>query len=137
MTENNAADPAAAFVEKKPTITLGGKEYPIGEFTLGDQERMQPLFLALSDDTLAGSAARTTLIWIALKADDPVKWQTVEIVRSLRRVKFPEIMAAVKVVCKESGLAWAEAPAPGEAKPGTEPAAIPSTSGTGPSDSQS
>lgn len=120
-----------------PMITLGGVKYPIGEFTVGDQERLQPLFAAMGDDTYASSQARTTIIWIGLKAADPVKWAEIATLRDLKGVKQPELMAALRVVCIASGLNWKEkkAPdadtAPGEAKPVTEPAPAISQDGTG------
>jgi len=115
-----------------PTVILGGEKIPFGEFTYGDQERLATLFSRMAEDTQEGAQARTTITWMALRNADPVRFETVEQVRSLKKVKTPEVQEALRVICVASGLKWGHAE-PGEAKPAAPAAETPnpSSSGTG------
>ncbi|OGT54656.1 MAG: hypothetical protein A3E01_09905 [Gammaproteobacteria bacterium RIFCSPHIGHO2_12_FULL_63_22] len=116
------------------TITLGGQEYPFGDFTLGDIEELQPLFALIGDDSRQGAQARTTIIWMALRTANPNL--TVAQVRAIPRFKIPEILPAIRKIAIASGLEWQDEPKDppaGEAKPVASPGEQASQTGTSPS----
>jgi len=91
------------------TFELGDREFPISGFTIGELQRLIPLFAAGGIETPAGTDAMATAIHIAVKSSVPE--MTFDELQQTRGATLPQMLAAYQKIGVAIGYFQRKAPA--------------------------
>lgn len=103
-------------------VTLGGKEFPLGDFTLDQVSRISVLLPAIGEvQTQPQAAARNTVVHIGLQSGGYA--DTYETFLQVKGVKLGELIGAVLEVGRAIGYYEEKDAEPGEAVGEASPSA--------------
>lgn len=109
-------------MSKLRSVTLGGKEFPLGEFTLDQVERTAVLLKSIGAvDTVPQADSRKTVIFIGLQSGG--YGETYDVFQKIKGVKLPELIQAQLEIGRVIGYYQEKDAAPGEASGGESPSA--------------
>ncbi len=98
------------------SFTLGGVDYPLDEFNIGDVQKLLPLLSNADIGTVAGMSAMATVIHVAVSKQKPD--MTFDRFQQLPGVTITEMQRAFQAIGLKIGyFALKKSEAGGEAKP--------------------